>query len=662
VLLFLCLVLAASFIRLPTTLGIAAGAKVAAAAGQCTPSSAITANFNGTGIGSGDTLWFSSVLKLNGAQPSGPLTIHFDQASISYVVNGTTTTLAAPSGVVTFSPSATAASTSYDPSSNTWHTTVPAGLGGNSFLSGLAVPLPAGLPGGVHPVTWSGHFSSDPPGVGVNWQWAAAVYTQFSADYTTLGVKPVDDPRASSYQNSDHAGTPESKRGFVTGGAMGGGGSNFTGSYSATQSSLGCPLPTPTATATPAPPTATATMSATPPPPTATATATETPSNTSTFTVTDTPTVTPTFSVTDTPSSTATSTDTPPATDTPTITATDSPTSIPASTATPVPVDTATPCSGGSTSISANFNGTGIGAGDTLWFSSVLKLNGAQPSGPLTIHFDQASISYVVNGATTTLAAPSGVITFSPSATVASTSYDPGSNTWYTTVPAGLGGNSFLSGLVVPLPAGLPGGVHPVTWSGHFSSDPPGVGVNWQWAAAVYTQFSADYTTLGVKPVDDPQASSYQNSDHAGTPESERGFVTGGAMGGGGSNFTGSYSGTQSNSACPLPASTPTVNCTNDTPPLCLTGFSASATAVSLNTAVLLTASTNSDVGPTADYIDIVDQSGTILASCGVGLTCTATVSASVATTVQYTAYLAQSCFPGCGSDAQSASISVRWS
>jgi hypothetical protein len=70
---------------------------------------------------------------------------------------------------------------------------------------------------------------------------------------------------------------------------------------------------------------------------------------------------------------------------------------------------------------------------------------------------------------------------------------------------------------------------------------------------AVYTSFSTDYTKLGVKPVDDNQASSYKNSDYAGTPESFTAYVTGGATGGGGSNYTGSYSGTGS---CPagLPA------------------------------------------------------------------------------------------------------------
>jgi hypothetical protein len=34
-----------------------------------------------------------------------------------------------------------------------------------------------------------------------------------------LGVKPVDDNKASIYQNSDHAGTPENFKTFATGGA-----------------------------------------------------------------------------------------------------------------------------------------------------------------------------------------------------------------------------------------------------------------------------------------------------------------------------------------------------------------------------------------------------------------------------------------------------------
>jgi len=72
--------------------------------------------------------------------------------------------------------------------------------------------------------------------VKVNWQWAAAVYTNFSSDYSLLGVKPVDDNKKNPYLNSDHAGTPENFKPFVIGGATGGGGSNYTGDYSATKS------------------------------------------------------------------------------------------------------------------------------------------------------------------------------------------------------------------------------------------------------------------------------------------------------------------------------------------------------------------------------------------------------------------------------------------
>jgi hypothetical protein len=45
----------------------------------------------------------------------------------------------------------------------------------------------------------------------------------------------------------------------------------------------------------------------------------------------------------------------------------------------------------------------------------------------------------------------------------------------------------------------------------------------------------------------------------------------------------------------------------------------------------------------------------------GAGSSCSATVTSTSATTVQYTAYLAQPCYPGCSSDAQSAPISVSW-
>lgn len=208
---------------------------------------------------------------------------------------------------------------------------------------------------------------------------------------------------------------------------------------------------------------------------------------------------------------------------------------------------------GGSSTISGNFNGTDIPAGDWIWFTSVLKVHGLG-SQPVTIGF-MGSIEFSVDGTVYVMSVPSALVTFSPFVTVATTVFTNGQ--WVTTVPlSGLAGNVFLGGFAVqaPAPNGFPGGIQPVTWQGTFFSVTPGLTVQWQFAAAVYNNslFGENYNQLGVKPVDDNKASIYQNSDHAGTPENFESYVVGGATGGGGSNFTGSYSGT--GAVTPIPA------------------------------------------------------------------------------------------------------------
>jgi hypothetical protein len=226
-----------------TGLGLLAAASVSSdASAQANPGSSIISNFNGTPIGPGDFIWFNSVLKVQGLG-SDPVTVGFT-GSISFSVNGVLYMVPVPSAVVNFSPAVTVATTVF--CSGQWVTTVPlSGLAGNVFLDGVALraPMPDGFPGGIHDVTWQGMFFSVTPGLKIQWQWAAAVYRKadFSDDYNALGVKPVDDNKASLYQNSDHAGTPENFRPYVVGGARGGGGSNYTGSYSATGSSV--PMP-----------------------------------------------------------------------------------------------------------------------------------------------------------------------------------------------------------------------------------------------------------------------------------------------------------------------------------------------------------------------------------------------------------------------------------
>src|SRR5579872_6599597 len=121
---------------------------------RCVPTaSAIVSNFNGSAVGPGSTLWFSSVMKVNGLG-SSPVTLQVTNQEIDYAVSGTSVAVSVPDAQVTLSPTVTTASTVFDAAGNTWDTVLPFHFSGNAFLSGVAEPLPNGLPGGVNPVTW----------------------------------------------------------------------------------------------------------------------------------------------------------------------------------------------------------------------------------------------------------------------------------------------------------------------------------------------------------------------------------------------------------------------------------------------------------------------------------------------------------------------------
>jgi len=217
-----------------------AAAQASAAYQECT--STITGNFNGTAINAGDYIWFTGVLTVKG-MGSSRTTLYVSHASVTFTANGTTYTVKVPSSAITFSSTTTVATTDYVQLKplflgKGWRTQLQSsGLAGNDLMTAVEFAVPSGgLPGGIKDVSFTATFSSYATGLTVNWQWAAAVYTSFDTDYNAVGVKPVDDNKASQYQNSDHAGTPENFKSFVTGGATGGGGSNFTGSYSGTGS------------------------------------------------------------------------------------------------------------------------------------------------------------------------------------------------------------------------------------------------------------------------------------------------------------------------------------------------------------------------------------------------------------------------------------------
>lgn len=187
------------------------------------PTSTINANFNGTAVPAGSTLWFTSVFKLQGTNAAN-LTMNNSVVTVNGVP------YYGPDATVNVSPNNTQASVDYTGALSGYTST---SFSGNSFLSAVEVPLFSDLQGGIKNVSWSANFYSDVPNVKVQWQWAAAAYTQLG-DYDTNGIKASDDPHATAYGNSDHAGTPENFKTYVIGGGTGGGGSNYTGSYSST--------------------------------------------------------------------------------------------------------------------------------------------------------------------------------------------------------------------------------------------------------------------------------------------------------------------------------------------------------------------------------------------------------------------------------------------
>jgi hypothetical protein len=204
----------------------------------------ITSNFNGTAIPSGRTLWFSAVAKAKGLG-TNPVTVNVTDASVSFTANGTPYAIDLPDSTIIFDPTATSATISYDPIKG-WAETVPSSIGGNVLIDAGQYAVTSDLPGGIKNVTLTANFNASSSGVTLNWAWSAAAYSQFNPDNSQVGVKPVDDNQVSQYKNSDHAGTPESEKSYVVGGAMGGGGSNYTGGLSGTLAVTPC-LVAPTA-------------------------------------------------------------------------------------------------------------------------------------------------------------------------------------------------------------------------------------------------------------------------------------------------------------------------------------------------------------------------------------------------------------------------------
>lgn len=212
-----------------------------------------------------------------------------------------------------------------------------------------------------------------------------------------------------------------------------------------------------------------------------------------------------------------------------------------------------------STSIASNFNGTAVTSPEYIWFTShMTNLTGVPLSGG-TLYFTNQTITIFdssLPGGSVVLAVPNGSITINPTISSPTITFDAaGSHT----LISGIGNDPILSVLSWQVPAFPTGinlsGANPVTWAGDVSVSwlpTSTVTMNWQWAAAAYTPFTSNYSALGVLATD-------QGGMQSGTPTnyisgavacinagSGNNCLAGGARGGGGSNYTGSNSGTAS--------------------------------------------------------------------------------------------------------------------
>jgi len=184
------------------------------------------------------------------------------------------------------------------------------------------------------------------------------------------------------------------------------------------------------------------------------------------------------------------------------------------------------------------------GSNNVVWINAHIgKPSGIPTNEVTTVQF--TGVSFVLNGQTYPL--PDGFLIFDPSApatptTIFDASYLPNGR-WVTTLnPNNLFDEIFFDGQAVPVDANITGGGS-ATLSYTTKSTDNSLAFSWQWSAAAYTYWPGN---------NEAEILPYHQSLHAGTPlnPAVQQSLIQGPRGGGGSNYTGSWSGT-GNGACP---------------------------------------------------------------------------------------------------------------
>ena len=184
------------------------------------------------------------------------------------------------------------------------------------------------------------------------------------------------------------------------------------------------------------------------------------------------------------------------------------------------------------------------GSNDVVWINAHIgKPSGIPTNEATTVQF--TGVTFVLNGHTYPL--PDGFLIFEPLAPATpTTSFDSTylpHGRWVTTLnPNNLFDEIFFDGQAVSVDSNISGG-GTATLNYTTKSTDNNLAFSWQWSAAVYTYWPGN-NQAEILP--------YHQTLHAGTPlnPAVQQSLIQGPRGGGGSNYTGSWSGT-GNGACP---------------------------------------------------------------------------------------------------------------
>jgi hypothetical protein len=192
--------------------------------GTAIPGSPVS--WNGFTAPPGSVVWVNAHISNPGNVPTDTITT-VDFTGVSLVVNATTYAL--PNGQIVFNP-ATSTPTTVVNADGSWTTTVPATFSNDIFFVGQAIPVDSNLEnggGGNTGSTLSFQTNSSDNALKFQWQWGAAVYTYWPGNANAM-IEPV--------HAAQQAGAPldPTTEAALIQGPRGGGGSNFTGSWSGT--------------------------------------------------------------------------------------------------------------------------------------------------------------------------------------------------------------------------------------------------------------------------------------------------------------------------------------------------------------------------------------------------------------------------------------------